>query len=44
MFRGEIIINAPNKSSGHRIRKIGIPYNFVGKINLSHETATRQTA
>lgn len=38
------IVYAPDKSSGHRTQQIDIYYNFVGKIPLSKEVATRQTA
>lgn len=40
----KIIVHAPDKSSGHRTQQIDIYYNFVGQFDLSHETATRQTA
>ncbi|WP_418486471.1 DUF4368 domain-containing protein [Dysosmobacter sp.] len=40
----KIIVCAPDKSSGHRTQQIDIYYNFVGKIPLSKEVATRQTA
>lgn len=40
----KIIVYAPDKSSGHRTQQIDIYYNFVGKIPLSKEVATRQTA
>lgn len=40
----KIIVYAPDKSSGHRTQQINIYYNFVGKIPLSKEVATRQTA
>ena len=39
-----IVVHAPDKSSGHRRQKIDIYYNFVGRFDLSHETATRETA
>ena len=40
----KIIVHAPDKSSGHRTQEIDIYYNFVGKIPLSEETATKETA
>ena len=40
----KIIVYAPDKSSGHHTQQIDIYYNFVGKIPLSKEVATRQTA
>lgn len=40
----KIIVYAPDKSSGHRTQQIDIYYNFVGKIPLSKEVATRPTA
>lgn len=40
----KISVYAPDKSSGHRTQQIDIYYNFVGKIPLSKEVATRQTA
>lgn len=40
----KIVVHAPDKSSGHRTQQIDIYYNFVGNFELSHETATRETA
>ena len=40
----KIIVYAPDKSSGHRTQQIDIYYNFVGKIPLSQEVATKETA
>lgn len=40
----KIIVFAPDKSSGHRTQQIDIYYNFVGKIPLSQEVATRERA
>lgn len=40
----KIVVHAPDKSTGHRRQQIDIYYNFVGQFDLSHETATRQTA
>ena len=40
----KIVVHAPDKSSVHRTQQVDIYYNFVGKIPLSEEAATRQTA
>ena len=32
-----IVIYAPDKSSGKRVQKIEVIFNYVGKIELSHE-------
>lgn len=40
----KIIVHPPDKSTGHRRQQIDIYYNFVGQFDLSHETATGQTA
>lgn len=40
----KIVVYAPDKSSEHRTQQIDIYYNFVGKIPLSKEIATKQTA
>lgn len=40
----KIVVHAPDKSGGHRTQQVDIYYNFVGKIPLSEEAATRQTA
>lgn len=40
----KIIVYAPDKSSGRRTQQIDIHYNFVGKIPLSQEIATKETA
>ena len=40
----KIVVHASDKSSGHRTQQVDIYYNFVGKIPLSEEVATRQTA
>ena len=40
----KIVVHAPDKSSGHRTQQVDIYYNFVGKIPLSEEITTRQTA
>jgi len=33
-FISRIIIHAPDKSSGKRVQKIEIVYNFVGKVEI----------
>lgn len=43
-FVDKIVVHAPDKSTGHRTQQIDIYYNFVGEIDLSHETAKRGTA
>lgn len=43
-FVEKIVVHAPDKSSGHRTQQVDIHYNFVGEIELSHETAKRETA
>ena len=40
----KIVVHAPDKSGGHRTQQVDIYYNFVGKIPISEEVATRQTA
>lgn len=40
----KIVVHAPDKSTGRRRQQIDIYYNLVEQFNLSHETATRQTA
>lgn len=42
-FISKIIINKPDKSSGKRIQKVEIVYNFVGKITLAEEMLKRLT-
>lgn len=43
-FVEKVVVHAPDKSSGHRTQQVDIHYNFVGEIELSHETAKRETA
>lgn len=40
-FISKIIIHEPDKSSGKRIQKVDIIYNFVGEITLTEEILTR---
>lgn len=36
-FVEKIVVHAPDKSSGHRVQRIYIHYNFIGEIDLSPE-------
>ena len=36
-FVEKIVVHAPDKSSGHRVQRIDIHYNFIGEIDLSPE-------
>ena len=36
-FVEKVVVHAPDKSSGHRIQRIDIHYNFIGKIDFSPE-------
>ena len=36
-FVNKIVVHAPDKSSGHRIQRIDVYYNFIGEIDLSPE-------
>ncbi len=36
-FVEKIIVHAPDKSTGHRIQRIDIHYNFIGEIDFSPE-------
>ena len=36
-FVEKIVIHAPDKSSGHRIQRIDVHYNFIGEIDFSPE-------
>lgn len=36
-FVKKIVVHAPDKSSGHRVQRIDIHYNFIGEIDLSPE-------
>lgn len=33
-FVDKIIVHAPDKSSGHRVQRIDVYYNFIGEIDL----------
>ena len=36
-FVSKIVVNAPDKSSGHRVQRIDVHYNFIREIDLSPE-------
>ena len=36
-FVEKIVVHAPDKSSGHRIQRIDVHYNFIGEIDFSPE-------
>lgn len=38
MFVEKIVIHEADKSSGHRVQRVEIHYNFVGQIDMSAET------
>ena len=33
----KIVVHAPDKSSGHRVQRIDVHYNFIGEIDFSQE-------
>ena len=33
----KIIVHAPDKSSGHRVQRIDVYYNFIGEVDFSPE-------
>ena len=43
-FVEKIVVHAPDKSSGHRVQRIDVHYNFIGEIDLSLEFSKRTTA
>ncbi len=43
-FVEKIVVHAPDKSSGHRVQRIDVHYNFIGEIDLSPEYAQKTTA
>ena len=43
-FVDKIIVHAPDKSSGHRVQRIDVYYNFIGEIDLSPEYDKKTTA
>lgn len=43
-FVEKIVVHAPDKSSGHRVQRIDIHYNFIGEISFSPEYSKRTTA
>ena len=36
-FVEKIVVHAPDKSSGHRVQRIDVHYNFIGEIDFSPE-------
>ena len=36
-FVEKIVVHAPDKSSGHRVQRIDVHYNFIGEIDFSQE-------
>ena len=36
-FVEKSVVHAPDKSSGHRMQRIDVHYNFIGEIDLSPE-------
>nr|WP_325252085.1 DUF4368 domain-containing protein [uncultured Oscillibacter sp.] len=36
-FVEKVVVHAPDKSSGHRVQRIDVPYNFIGEIEFSPE-------
>ena len=36
-FVDKIVVHEADKSSGHRVQRIDIHYNFIGEIDLSPE-------
>lgn len=43
-FVEKVVVHAPDKSSGHRVQRIDVHYNFIGEIDFSPEYAKRITA
>lgn len=40
-FVEKIVVHTPDKSSGHRVQRIDVHYNFIGEIDLSPEYSRR---
>ena len=36
-FVEKVVVHAPDKSSGHRVQRIDVHYNFIGEIGFSPE-------
>lgn len=36
-FLEKVVVHAPDKSSGHRVQRIDVHYNFIGEIDFSPE-------
>lgn len=43
-FVEKVVVHAPDKTSGHRVQRIDVHYNFIGEIDFSPEYAKRITA
>lgn len=43
-FVEKVVVHAPDKSSGHRVQRIDVHYNFIGEIDFSPEYVKRITA
>lgn len=43
-FVDKIVVHAPDKSSGHRVQRIDVHYNFIGEIDFSMEISKKTTA
>ena len=39
-FVGRIVVHAPDKSSGHRVQRIDVHYNFIGEIDFPQSLAS----
>lgn len=33
----KVVVHAPDKSSGHRVQRIDVYYNFIGEVDFSPE-------
>ena len=43
-FVEKVVVHAPDKSSGHRVQRIDVHYNFIGEIDFSPEYSKQTTA
>lgn len=43
-FVEKIVVHAPDKSSGSRVQRIDVHYNFIGEIDFSMEISKKTTA
>ena len=39
-FVEKVVVHAPDKSSGHRVQRIDVHYNFIGEIDLPRNLAS----